>query len=126
FTSGPNAGMRQPFPGNKIASPSPVGLKFLSEMPKCNVGASCDSAPDGAVNNLYLPGLDPTNAKRFDIRVDWNKSERQHLFSRFSFDRLFTSTYNAFHSMWDLNYAQNVTNGRNLLLADDITLNSST
>ncbi|MGB8259905.1 MAG: carboxypeptidase regulatory-like domain-containing protein [Terracidiphilus sp.] len=126
FLSGPNAGMRQPFAGNKIASPSPVGLKFLSEMPKCNVGASCDSSPDGTVNNLYLPGLDPTNAKRFDIRVDWNKSERQHLFSRFSFDRLFTSTFNAFHSMWDLNYAQNVTNGRNLLLADDITLNSST
>jgi hypothetical protein len=28
--------------------------------------------------------------------------------------------------MWDLNYAQNVTNGRNILVADDYTLNAST
>ncbi len=28
--------------------------------------------------------------------------------------------------MWDLNYAQNVTNGRNILLADDLTLNPTT
>ena len=28
--------------------------------------------------------------------------------------------------MWDLNYAQNVTNGRNFLLADDLTLSPTT
>ena len=69
-----------------------------------------------------LPGLDPTTAQRFDIRMDWAQSEKQRIFGRFSFDRLFTSTFNAFGNMWDLNYAQNVTNGRNVLLADDLTL----
>jgi hypothetical protein len=124
--SGPMAGTRQPIAGNKIANPNPIALKFLSEMPKCNVGSGCDSATDGAVNNLYVPGLDPTTAQRFDIRMDWDKSERQRIFGRFSFDRLFNSTFNAFGNMWDLNYAQNVTNGRNVLLADDSTLNATT
>jgi hypothetical protein len=120
-------GNRQPFANNVIPNPSPVGLKFLSEMPKCNVHPStCDTDPSGARNNFYLPGLDPTDAQRFDIRVDWAKSEKQRLFGRFSFDRLFTATFNAFGNMWDLNYAQNVTNGRNFLVADDLTLSPTT
>ncbi len=119
-------GTRQPFTNNIIPNPNPIALKFLSEFPKCNVGASCDADPTGAVNNLYLPGLDPTTARRFDVRMDWAQSERQRIFGRFSFDRLFTSTFNAFGNMWDLNYAQNVTNGRNVLLGDDLTLNGTT
>jgi Carboxypeptidase regulatory-like domain len=120
-------GTRQAFVNNKISSPNPIALKFLSEFPKCNVNPStCDSATDGAVNNLYVPGLDPTTAQRFDIRVDWAQSEKQRIFGRFSFDRLFTSTFNAFNNMWDLNYAQNVTNGRNILVGDDLTLGTST
>ncbi|HEY6488725.1 MAG: carboxypeptidase regulatory-like domain-containing protein [Terracidiphilus sp.] len=120
-------GTRQAFAGNVITNPNPIALKFLSEFPKCNVNpGTCDSDPTGAVNNLYVPGLDPTTAQRFDIRMDWAQSEKQRLFGRFSFDRLFTSTFNAFGNMWDLNYAQNVTNGRNFLLADDLTLNPST
>ena len=119
-------GTRQPFTNNIITNPNPIALKFLSEFPKCNVGASCDADPTGAVNNLYLPGLDPTTARRFDVRMDWAQSERQRIFGRFSFDRLFTSTFNAFGNMWDLNYAQNVTNGRNVLLGDDLTLNGTT
>jgi hypothetical protein len=58
--------------------------------------------------------------------MDWTKSEKQRIFGRFSFDRLFNSTFNAFGNMWDLNYAQNVTNGRNILLGDDLTLNATT
>jgi hypothetical protein len=120
-------GTRQAFPNNVIANPNSTGLAFLSHMPKCNVNPStCDTDPNGTVNNFYQPGLDPTTAQRFDIRVDWTQSEKQRIFGRFSFDRLFTSTYNAFGNEWDLNYAQNVTNGRNILLADDLTLGQST
>jgi len=126
FTSGPNAGTRQPFPNNRIPNPNPIALKFLSEFPKCNVGPNCDTDPNGTRNNLFVPGLDPTTAHRFDIRVDWVKSEKQRIFGRFSFDRLFNSMFNAFGNMWDLNYAQNITNGRNILLADDYTLNPTT
>ena len=121
-------GTRQPFAGNIIPNPNPTALTFLSKFPKCNYPnpATCDSATNGAVNNLYVPGLDPTTAQRFDIRVDYSLNAQQHLFSRFSFDRLFTSGVNAFNNEWDPNYAQNVTNGRNILIGYDNTLNSTT
>src|ERR1700739_3188460 len=121
-------GTRQAFANNKITNPNPIALKFLSEFPKCNYPnpTTCDASSDDESLNYFAPGLDPTSAQRFDIRMDWVRSEKQRIFGRFSFDRLFTSTYNAFHNMWDLNYAQNVTNGRNVLLADDLTLNPST
>jgi len=130
IASGSLAGTRQPIAGNKILSPNATSSKFLSEMPKCNVsnisGVPCDTASNDVTYNYFDPGLDPTTAQRFDVRVDWSKSDKQRLFGRFSFDRLFNSTYNAFGNMWDLNYAQNVTNGRNILLADDYTFNATT
>jgi hypothetical protein len=128
--SGQLAGTRQQIANNKIVSPNPTALKFLSEMPKCNLsnvpGIACDQQSDDLTPNFYLPGLDPTTAQKFDVRIDWAKSEKQRIFGRFSFDRLFTSTFNSFGNMWDLNYAQNVTNGRNVLLADDYTLSPTT
>jgi len=122
------AGTRQPIAGNKISNPNPIALKFLSEFPKCNypTPARCDSATDEHLNNLRVPGLDPTTAKRFDIRLDYYKSDKQRIFGRFSFDRLFTAGVNAFNNDWDLDYAQNITNGRNFLIGDDYTINSTT
>ena len=121
-------GTRQPFPGNIITNPNPIGLLFLSKMPKCNLPSptTCDSATSDVQNNFGLPGLDPFHGHRFDIRLDWNQSEKQRIFTRFSYDRLIFSTANVFPSGWDINYAQNATNGRNILVADDLTLNSST
>ncbi|MGH9684102.1 MAG: carboxypeptidase regulatory-like domain-containing protein [Candidatus Acidiferrales bacterium] len=121
-------GNRQAFPGNIITNPNPIGSLFLSRMPKCNLPSptTCDSATSDVVNNFGLPGLDPLNAHRFDIRVDWAASERQRIFTRFSYDRLFFAQANVFPPPgWDPNFAQNVTNGRNILVADDLTLNSS-
>ncbi len=118
--------MRQPFPGNKITNPNPIALKFMSEMPKCNQGASCDSATEDVFNNFFLPGLDPYKEHRFDTRVDWNESDKQRIFTRFSYDWSLRGTFNAFGSMWDPNYAQNVTNARNILVADDLALNGTT
>jgi Carboxypeptidase regulatory-like domain len=121
-------GLRQQFPGNIITNPNPIGLLFLSKMPKCNVPnpTTCDSATTDVQNNFGLPGLDPFKGHRFDARVDWAVSERQRIFTRFSYDRLVFSTANVFPSGWDPDYAQNRTNGRNILVADDLTLNSST
>jgi Carboxypeptidase regulatory-like domain len=123
-------GTRQPFTNNMVTNPSSIAETFLSEMPKCNrsniPGVPCDQGSDDLTPNFFLPGLDPTTAQKFDIRIDWDQSQRQHIFGRFSFDRLFTSTFNSFGNIWDLNYAQNVTNGRNILLADDFTLNPTT
>jgi len=121
-------GTRQPFPNNIITNPNPIAEKFLSEFPKCNFPdpSTCDSDTTGAFNNLYVPGVDPSTAQKFDVRVDWAMNEKQRIFGRFSFDRLYSSLVNAFGNMWDLNYAQNITNGRNVLLADDYTINPTT
>lgn len=121
-------GTRQAFAGNKITNPNPIALKFLSMFPKCNTPSptACDAATNGAYNNLYVPGVDPSTAQRFDVRIDYAKSESQRIFGRFSFARLFTSGVNAFNNPWDLNYAQNVTNGRNFLVGDDYTINPTT
>jgi len=122
-------GTRQPFPGNKITNPNPIGLLYLQNMPKCNYPnpSTCDSATADNSPNFALPGLDPFKGHRFDVRLDWNQSDKQRIFGRFSYDKLIFSTANVFPSPgWDIDYAQNVTNGRNILLADDLTLNSST
>jgi len=121
-------GLRTQFPGNKITNPNPIGLLYLSMMPKCNIPSptTCDSATSDVQNNFGAPGLDPFKGHRFDARVDWNVSEKQRVFARFSYDRLVFSTANVFPSGWDPDYAQNRTNGRNILLADDLALNSST
>jgi hypothetical protein len=121
-------GTRQQFPGNVIPSPNPIGLLYLSQMPKCNLPnpTTCDSATTDVSNNFGLPGLDPFHAQRFDVRVDWAATEKQRIFTRFSYDRLVFATANVFPSGWDLDYAQNTTNGRNVIVADDITLNPTT
>jgi Carboxypeptidase regulatory-like domain/TonB dependent receptor len=124
-----SGGLRQAFPGNIIPNPNPIALKFLSNLPRCNIPdpVSCENATTDAQNNFGLPGLDPFKAHRFDIRVDWAKSERQRIFARFSYDHLFFTQADVFPSPgWDPNFAQNLTNGRNVLVADDLTLNSST
>ncbi|HZC23850.1 MAG TPA: hypothetical protein VE866_10975, partial [Candidatus Binatia bacterium] len=120
--------VRQAFPGNIITNPNPIGLLYLSKMPHCNYPdpVSCDAATSDVENNYQVPGLDPFRGHRFDVRVDWAKSESQRIFTRFSYDKLTFSTANVFPSGWDLDYAQNTTNGRNVLIADDLTLNATT
>ena len=122
-------GTRQPFPGSKIPNPNPIGLLYLSHMPHCNIPdpTTCDQATSDVSPNFSKPGLDPFTAHRFDARVDWNTSDRQRIFTRFSYDKLVFSTANVFPAPgWDPDYALNTTNGRNVLIADDLTLNSST
>ena len=130
--SGPLAGTRQPLLGNKIANPNPIALKYLSMFPKCNTPSpsTCEAAtaasPYGAINNLYLPGLDPTTGQKFDVRMDYYLNEMQRIFGRFSFTRTLNATFNAFGNMWDPFYAQNVTNARNVIVGDDLTLSPTT
>lgn len=125
-------GTRQPFPGNIIPNPNPIALLYLANMPKCNYPSpsTCDQATtdlNSAGYNYAVPGLDPLNAHRFDVRVDWAQSEKQRIFTRFSYEKLKFSTANVFPSPgWDPDYALNTTNARSVLVADDLTLNAST
>ncbi|MGB6802435.1 MAG: carboxypeptidase-like regulatory domain-containing protein, partial [Candidatus Sulfotelmatobacter sp.] len=125
-------GTRQAFPGNIIPNPNPIALLYLANMPKCNYPSpsTCDQATtdiNSVGYNYAAPGLDPFNAHRFDVRVDWAKSEKQRIFTRFSYDKLVFSTANVFPSPgWDPDYALNTTNGRSAMVADDLTINAST
>jgi len=62
--------------------------------------AATTASPYGAINNLFLPGLDPTTGQKFDVRMDYYRSEKQRIFGRFSFSRTTTATFNAFGDMW--------------------------
>ena len=129
-------GTRQEFPTHNVitsyAAVSPTAAQFLSHFPKCNFPnpATCDTAIDpnnpNHLNNFRRPGLDPVTAQRFDVRVDYYKSDKQRLFSRFSFARLSTAGVNAFGNDWDPYYAQNITNARNFIIGDDYTINATT
>ena len=128
-------GTRQAFVGNILTNPTngvaalnPIAVKFLSMFPKCNVPSptSCEADTGNHLGNFFAPGLDPLTAHRFDVRMDYYKSEKQRLFARFSYDRLFFSGVNAFNNAWDEDYAQNITNGRNFIIGEDYTINPTT
>ncbi|MFI5102666.1 MAG: TonB-dependent receptor domain-containing protein [Terriglobales bacterium] len=125
-------GTRKEFPTHNVITSytplNPTAVAFLSHYPKCNYPdpVSCEADTGNHLNNYQLPGLDPITAHRFDIRVDYDKSEKQRLFSRFSFARTTVSGVSAFNNEWDPNYAQNVNNGRNVIVGDDITINPTT
>ena len=129
-------GTRQEFPTHNVITSytplNPTAVAFLSHFPKCNYPnpATCDTVVDPNnpyhLNNFQLPGLDPITAHRFDIRVDYDKSDKQRLFSRFSYARTTVAGVNAFNNEWDPNYAQNITNARNFIMGDDYTINATT
>jgi len=125
-------GNRQEFPVHNVITSytplNPTAVAFLSHLPKCNFPdpTSCEADTGNHLNNLQIPGLDPLNAHRFDVRLDFYKSEAQRFFSRFSYARLSFGGVNAYGNAWDPNYAQNITNARNFIIGDDYTINSNT
>ncbi|HSZ61873.1 MAG TPA: carboxypeptidase-like regulatory domain-containing protein [Terriglobales bacterium] len=128
------SGNRVEFPTHNILTSypgltlSPTAVAMLSHFPKCNYPnpSTCDADTGNHIGNFQLPGLDPITSQRFDVRVDFYRSERQRLFSRFSFARLSTAGVNAFGNDWDPDYAQNITNARNFIIGDDYTINPTT
>ena len=122
-------GNRQPFPGNVIPNPNPIALKALSEMPECNFPnpSTCNQIDtNSGLPNFYMPGVDPSKNQALDFRLDLDKSQKQHIFGRYTFVHSTHALVNAYGNMWDPYYAQNVTNAWNLLLADNYTFNSNT
>ncbi len=117
----PTTGMRQPFGSNMIPTGdlNPIALKFATFFPEPN------NAGEGEyhTNNYTASGLDPFNGHKFDIRGDYALGKHR-LFSRFSFERLKFGNADLYGSSneYDPLYYQNITNGRNILLADDYTI----
>jgi hypothetical protein len=69
-----------PFPGNIIpqTQQNPVGLRYLNAYPAANV-------PGQILNNYILQPQQVQNFDDFDIRADWNASENDRVFGRFSY-----------------------------------------
>ena len=115
---------RQPFPNNTLPAGllNPIALKLAQFFPAPNRSGVGPYHAD----NYFASGLDPDDEQKFDIRLDDNASSRQHIFGRFSFGRLKFGNANLYGNMWDPNTYQNITNDRNVLLADDFSLTPNT
>ena len=103
---------------------NPIALNFAAKFPTPNVTGI---GPYHS-NNYFGSGLDPNNAQKFDVRLDYYAGEKQRIFGRFSFDRANfgnSDLYGA-SNMYDPLYYVNITNGRNILVADDYTLSPTT
>lgn len=120
------SGERQPFAGNIVPQQylNPISLKLAQQFPLPN------QAGIGPyhVNNYFASGLDPNDAQKFDIRVDGYHGQKQHLFGRFSFARLKFGNADLYGAanIFDPYYYQNITNARNILLADDYSVTPNT
>jgi hypothetical protein len=69
-----------PFPGNIIpqTQQNPVGVRYLNAYPAANV-------PGQILNNYVLEPQQVQNFDDFDIRTDWNATENDRVFGRFSY-----------------------------------------
>jgi hypothetical protein len=71
-----------PFPGNIITNPNPVGLKYLQTFPEPNI------ANPTAINLNYASNRQSIrNFDDFDIRADFNATQKDQLFFRYSYGK---------------------------------------
>ncbi len=111
----------QPFAGNVIANINPVAQKYLQYWP----------GPTGAgtgiyhTNNFFGSGSHPENDERFDVRLDDNLSDNQHLFGRISIARENDNSPNFFKNNF-FAASKNLNNDGNLMIGYDWTISSST
>ncbi len=119
-------GHRQAFSGNMIPQQylNSIALKYAQQFPSPNQ----TGVGPYHLNNYFSSALDPNDAHKFDTRLDYYRSDRQRFFGRFSFDRLKFGNADLYGSsnIYDPYYYQNITNGRNILVADDLTLSATT
>jgi len=111
----------QPIPNNRITAIDPVAQKYLPYWP------APTSAGVGQYhsNNFFAAGSQPETDQRFDVRLDDNITQAQHLFGRVSIHRENGTSPNFFHNDF---YAANTSfdHDGNLLIGYDWTMSSST
>jgi hypothetical protein len=111
----------QAIPNNMITSINPVAQKYLQYWPApTNAGVGQYHS-----NNFFAAGSQPETDQRFDIRLDDNITQAQHLFGRISIHRENSTSPNFFHNDF---YAANTgfDHDGNLLIGYDWTMSSST
>ncbi|WP_446743614.1 carboxypeptidase regulatory-like domain-containing protein [Silvibacterium acidisoli] len=114
---------RQPFAGNIVPSSmfDPVAKYFADKLPLPN--APGDGSPYHR-NNYSGSGLDPQNAHKFDVRIDYSPNQKQRIFARYSYGNLNFGNADLYGSSdeFDPYYYVNITKTHNVVLGDDITL----
>jgi hypothetical protein len=115
---------RQPFANNIIptADLNPIALKFAAQYPLPN---HADDGNPQHTNNYKSSGLDPQNAQKFDVRIDYALNDKNRIFGRFSYGRLTFGNADLYGNEYDPYYYVNVTNTRNGLIGYDRTLSST-
>lgn len=113
---------RTPFDGNVIPQVDldPVATAFANKFPEPNYPA--DPTDPYHTGNYRSSGLDPQNAQKFDVRLDYAQSAKNRLFGRFSYGRLDFGNADLYHNGYDPYYYVNLTNTRNVLIGDDLML----
>ena len=84
----------QAIPNNMITAIDPVAQKYLQYWP------SPTTAGVGQYhsNNFFAAGAQPETDQRFDVRLDDNITQAQHLFGRISIQRENDTSPNFFHN----------------------------
>ncbi|HEX4005348.1 MAG TPA: carboxypeptidase regulatory-like domain-containing protein [Acidobacteriaceae bacterium] len=123
FLADTPSGNRQPFANNNVSANMDPAAKLIAQhFPMPN------TAGEGAyhVLNYNYNGLDPNNGQQFDVRVDYDPSQKQRIFSRFSYGHLYFGNALAFGATndWDPDAYRNTTPEFNAVVGDDYTLNS--
>ncbi|MGB9145089.1 MAG: carboxypeptidase regulatory-like domain-containing protein, partial [Acidobacteriaceae bacterium] len=114
-------GTRQAFANNNVQGYiDPVAQKLTQYFPLPN------QPGEGTYHqlNYNFNGLDPNNGQQFDVRVDYDQSQKQRIFGRFSYGHLYFGDALAYgaNNDWDPNTYRNTTPEFNALLADDYTI----
>jgi hypothetical protein len=118
-------GNRQAFTNNTIPSNllDPVSAAVAKFYPMPNQQGT---GPYHA-NNYFTSFLNPTNLEKFDVRLDGNLGERNHLWGRYSFQNAYTASGGGWaNNAFNTGYVTNQTKNQDVLLSDDLTLSPST
>jgi Carboxypeptidase regulatory-like domain len=70
-----------PFPGNMITNPNPIGLKYFQTFPEPNTAPT----PGTLINNYVTDRQQIRNFDDFDFRIDFNASQKDQVFFRYSY-----------------------------------------
>jgi hypothetical protein len=105
---------------------NPIALKIASFYPLPNRAG----VGPWHMNNYFASGLAPQNGQQFDVRLDYDQSEQNHVYGRFSFARLYYgaaylwgSSNNINGVNWEPDLYRSTTPELNVLLADDYIVN---
>lgn len=118
------SGQRVPFVGNQI----PAQMLNATALKMQKLYPSPNQAGEGPYhnNNYFDAATTPNDADKFDVRLDYYKSDHQQIFGRYSFAKMLYATADHYHNGADPSYYSDQTRGQNILLADNYTINPST